>query len=227
MQALCLSNLAVRSLWCDRAGKDFIYLKMYIYSFIIDCYCWKARSLSLLGYWFYWVWTDVWFFVCRQLIQLWEILLCRIESGQIWPVTHPKCIARHMHHLMLWQLVFLMLFLENRRKRWRLWMTLLCIRVECLSLAPQIQLERICLPLFSVSEFVLMLLLFMNFVITAFRGIIGHLAYDATQIVYESNYIQTTYLLLCWLWESPTLAIKLGWIDYSCKDLSASLRSRK
>ena len=62
-------------------------------------------------------------------------------------------------------------------------MTLLRIRVESLSLAPQIQLKRICLPLFSVSEFVLVLLLFMNFVITAFRGIIGHLAYDATQIL--------------------------------------------
>jgi hypothetical protein len=51
--------------------------------------------------------------VCRQLIQLREILLGRVEISQVRRMTHPERIRCHVHLLLRWQLAFLLLFLEN------------------------------------------------------------------------------------------------------------------
>ena len=46
--------------------------------------------------------TDVWFFVCRQLIELWEILLGRVETGKVAPgqwINSAKLASSQLHHV--------------------------------------------------------------------------------------------------------------------------------
>ena len=46
--------------------------------------------------------TDVWFFVCRQLIELWEILLGGVEAGQVpssQRVNSTKLASSQLHHI--------------------------------------------------------------------------------------------------------------------------------
>lgn len=130
--------------------------------------------------------------MCRQLVQLGEILLGGVERRQVGGVRAAKLARSHLHQLLAtnhWQLeaaLLLALLLEDGRQARCLALPsviLLQVRVEGLSLAAQLEVAHdgvLLLELLLLS--VALLSCYLVILVTAFRGIIRDLAYDALQM---------------------------------------------
>lgn len=150
--------------------------------------------------------------MCRQLVQLWEVFLGRVESRQVRAeaaARTAKLTPRHVHACVgrhLRTLAVLILFFENWRQAWQLLPVvrllrvvvhtadLVNVRVVGLRLPTHVKLETVFgrlphhLGVFGVAELVLLLLLLFCLiqlglcVVAAFGGVVTHLANDTTDI---------------------------------------------
>ena len=151
--------------------------------------------------------TDVWFFVCRQLIELWEILFGGVEAGQVPPsqrVNSTELASSQLHHICqsVWinlttALLGFALFLlwhENWRQCGWLLVTssvpivLFNVGVELgdFSILLKLEFVRAHYCLLCVSEFVYLVFLLRNYslfvLVAAFWLVVWYLAHTTLKL---------------------------------------------